>query len=232
MSVNSNKAGNSTNKAKKMLIIEDHMITAELLALQIQNSTGFIIADILKCRDDIYDYENYAEIDVIISDYMLSDIKGCEIIEHINTQNPDIKVIVLSGYSDITKVQKCFELGVHGYISKESPIQNVENSIHCVLNGGNYICDKTALLLFNSKLNNNSNKNGYNEIDSVKSKLTKRENEILKLIAAGKKNSEIAEELYISERTVETHRRNILKKFDQDNIISVINKWLDFETTN
>jgi len=207
------------NSSVKILIVDDHTMTAELLSDKLEKNTEFEVVKILKTGNDVFEYDNFENIDVVLLDYFLPDMKGCDVIKGLKKRQINLLSVVLSASSDFKIIKKCFELGAHGFVSKESKINDVINSINSVLDGGNYICNKTVSAMVKNNFSN------LEDIDDNHSKLTNREKEILECISDGMKNHEIANKLYISERTVETHRRNIIKKFGQKTIVGVINDW-------
>lgn len=207
-----------------LLIVEDHLITAEMLKMQVETISDYKVIGILQTISDIINFDKYSDIDAVISDYLLTDTNGIQIVKQIKDVNPDIKIIILSGISDANVIIECFKQGINGFISKESSISNVVNSIDCVIKGGNYMCEKTISTVMKKYSDFNTQLSENKKVLISNKALTKRENEILKLIADGEKNHQIAAKLYISDRTVETHRRNILKKFGKDNIIAVLHE--------
>jgi len=134
---------------------------------------------------------------------------GFDATEKINNSLPKTRVIGLSLHDDITYVKKFLSIGAKGYLTKNTSKSELIDAIHTVHRGEIFIASDIKDRYFTSLLN----------VDSSESKkeLTMKEIEIVKLIATGMSSKEIADKLFISHRTVETHRHNILKKLEMSN---------------
>lgn len=119
-------------------------------------------------------------------------------------------------------IAKMLQAGAMGYVLKDSGMDELQNAIKTVMNGEKYFSNEVSVTLINSMLKGGTVDSISDEKQKGKGDLTSRENEILKLIANGNTNMEIAEELSISNRTVDTHRRNILQKLKVRNTAELI----------
>ena len=145
--------------------------------------------------------------DVLLLDINMPEMNGLEVLDYIRKNNIVIKTIFLTVHNEIEYLAKALDLNVDGYILKDSESEILKNAIFTVCDGENYIQPELIPIL-NSRMINR-------DIDREKIKtLTKREIEVLKAIAAGLLNKEIAIKLGISERTVKNHISNIFKKID------------------
>ena len=142
-------------------------------------------------------------------DINLKGSSGFEATENIINQIPKVKVIGLSIHDDLSVVKKIFSLGATGYLTKNSSKKELIESIHRVYRGEKFICEE-----INERF---SKTNKMDEKDSNKKELTTKEIEIIKYITQGLTSKEIGEMLKISNRTVDTHRHNILKKLEIPN---------------
>lgn len=151
------------------------------------------------------------EFDVMVTDYELPDFTGLELIKAARTVLPELKVIVLSMHDDSVVVRELLRAGVNGYILKKDTHRSLTEALNKVVNGKKFLSDEISELLIHMA----------DEPDE-KGVLTTREIEILRLVAKEFSSRQIAEILFISERTVETHRKNILKKTGASNLVGLI----------
>ncbi len=145
--------------------------------------------------------------DVLLLDINMPGMNGLEVLKSIRKNKIIVKVIILTVHNEIEYLMNAVDLNIDGYILKDSESEILKNAIFTVYNGENYIQEELIPML-NSKMINRDN-----EKEKLK-KLTKREIDVLKAIAAGLLNKEIATNLGISERTVKNHISNIFKKID------------------
>lgn len=145
--------------------------------------------------------------DILLLDINMPDMNGIEVLEEIKKSKNQIKVLILTVHSEVEYLVKAIDIGANGYILKDSGSTELKHAINIILNEDSYI-QPNLLPALNSRLINR-------DIDKEKlESLTKRELEILKQVAEGMFNKEIANNLNISERTVKNHISNIFKKID------------------
>ena len=137
----------------------------------------------------------------------MPEMNGLEVLQYIRKNKINVKVMILTVHNEIEYLLKAVDLDIDGYILKDSESEVLKNAIFTVYNGENYIQPELIPLLNSRMINRDSDK------EKIKT-LTKREIEVLKAIAAGLLNKEIATNLGISERTVKNHISNIFKKID------------------
>ncbi|WP_370088759.1 response regulator [Ekhidna sp.] len=150
-------------------------------------------------------------IDLLITDYNLPDDDGLTLVRRVKQKYPDIKIIVLSMHDEAHLIKEILKEGVDGYILKKDSHEELVSAVRAVGNGKVYLSSDV-----NSMLMKGLNGTGEQKL------LTDREREILKLIAKEYTNRDMAEELFISERTVETHRKNIFRKTGTNNLVGLI----------
>jgi len=155
--------------------------------------------------------------DIVLLDINLPKMNGIKVTEEIIKKNPATKIILHTSYVDEEYIVKGFEVGAMGYVPKNfNPDQLVE-AIEMVYNGERYIKGLVSEVLMNSFFKKEEKK------DMVQStNLTERELEVLKYIIKGLTNNDIAQELYISVRTVEVHKANIMKKLSINNTAELV----------
>jgi DNA-binding NarL/FixJ family response regulator len=153
--------------------------------------------------------------DVVLMDISMPEMDGIEASRKALEINPDLKIITLSMYGDQEYYTKMLETGVRGFVLKDSDIQEVKTAIQTVAEGGNYF---SRQLLRGLILARNETSCSNNDEDQ----LSERELEVLIEICQGLSNNEIAEKLFISKRTVEKHRANVLLKTGCKNTASLV----------
>ncbi len=146
--------------------------------------------------------------DIILTDYSLPDMEGMEFIQKLTIGFPYAKIIVLSMHDELSIVKGILSLGVNGYILKKDDHQEIIKAIDSVSRDINYVSPDLQQLLDKT----------HEEVEM----LTNRELEIVRLIASELTNRQIAQRLSISERTVETHRKNVFRKTGSNNMVGLL----------
>jgi NarL family two-component system response regulator LiaR len=146
--------------------------------------------------------------DIVLMDLMMPEMDGIEATRQIGTKNPSTKVIVLSSFSDDSKVFSAIKAGASGYLLKDISSAELADAIRAVHKGDPQLHPEIAKKLMNQFVN----LQGKSEV--VSNHLTPREIEVLRLIAEGMNNTELAQALFISDKTAKTHVHNILSKLD------------------
>ena len=149
--------------------------------------------------------------DLLITDYNLPDDDGLTLVRRVKVKYPDMKIIVLSMHDEAHLIKEILKEGIDGYILKKDSHKELVNAIYAIKDDKVYLSSDVNSMLMK----------GLNSNDEQKL-LTDREREILKLISKEYTNKKIAEELFISERTVETHRKNIFRKTGTHNLVGLI----------
>jgi DNA-binding NarL/FixJ family response regulator len=205
-------------KLINLLIVDDHQMIRDGIKIMLKSHETifrFNITEadsgenaILKMQTKIFD--------VVIVDCELPGIKGNQTIAQVKEKNPQAKFLALSNYDELTYVQEMINAGAMGYILKNVEVQQLIQAIKSVLENKPYYSSEVAVKLMQSGHNGTAT-NGI-----IKAGLTKREFEILTMIAQEKTNEEIAEMLFISKRTVDTHRQNLMHKLRAKNTAGLI----------
>ena len=165
--------------------------------------------------------------DLLIMDINFPGEDGIELIPEIKNLCPSMRIVVLTTYTDRKFVKRAFLNGADGYVLKSNDSLDLITGINTVLNGETYMSDGLRLTPaprreYVTKAVANLSNRFYEDSYSMKQKLTKREQEILFLIADSKNNREIAKELYISDQTVGVHRKNIMRKLGVRSTVNLI----------
>lgn len=150
--------------------------------------------------------------DIVLTDINMPEMDGIELTKEIKKHNPNIKVIALSMFGERETISEMLRAGVSAYILKNTGKQELLNAIDKVSNGGTFFSDEVS-----DEMSKPSTGSFTKEIT-----LSLREIEVVELIAKEYTNAQIAEALFISERTVETHRKNIFRKTDTKGVIGLL----------
>ncbi len=204
-------------KKLKIIIVDDHKIFGEGFCSLLE-SNNFRVKRVFQNSKQALNYiKKSNEIQLIFSDVNMPDINGISFVKKIREFNNDIKIIMISMYTDKNIVQECLKNGANGYLSKNCSIDDILDSVKNSMKNKKFV---------NSDLESN-NKTQHSDSFVLKYKITDREKEIIKHILDQKSNLEIAKELDISKRTVETHRKNIMLKLDVKNSIGIAVKCIE-----
>ncbi len=191
----------------EVMISDDHVLMREGIRQLLEfDGTIKVIAEAangIECLEKL----NKVKPDVLLLDINMPRKNGIEVLEEIRKNNLDIKVLILTVHNEIEYLLKAVDIGVEGYILKDSESAELKNAIYCIVNGESYIQPSLIPALNSRLVNRDSDKV---KIDS----LTKREKEVLVNVANGMFNREIALNLNISERTVKNHISSIFKKIE------------------
>ncbi len=167
-------------------------------------------------------YKNNNKCDVLILDINMPEISGVDVLYFLKQRNLIQPTVVLSSYDDIKLIKEVLKLGVKGFIAKRCAGKHIVNAIRAVIHEESYFGPSIQELIVRNFSNKTSKVNNEISQDGIHiSSLTDREIEILKLIADQKSTREIANALFISVNTVETHRKNLIKKIQVKNVVGL-----------
>jgi two-component system, NarL family, response regulator NreC len=188
----------------RVLIVDDHAVVRAGLALLLQVEEDLEpVGEAGTAKDAIFEARSVKP-DVILMDVVMPDQSGLEVVPQLLKEHPQAKVLVLSMQDDPRYVREAFDAGASGYVLKEAADAEVVAAIREVAAGGRYVHPELGARLVAA----DSQERRRAEEDP----LSEREREVLRLLALGHTNQEIAKQLYISVRTAETHRAHIMQK--------------------
>jgi DNA-binding NarL/FixJ family response regulator len=185
------------------------------------------------------------DVDVLLLDIDMPKIDGMQILRDIRTKDDNMKVIMLTNHTEGWIVKKAMQIGANGYLTKFAEAEEVKDAINTVLTGESYFCKLSFQNLmkkitqpvnkYDQKTSGKESKENVNDNGVVDRSqfhanfqhLTIREKQVLKMIVQENTTREISEKLYISSRTVETHRKNVLQKLGVKNTVSLIKVVMD-----
>lgn len=198
-------------KKTKILIVDDHAIVLDGLKSLLSKIENIEVAGVANNGEEGLKQLVHTNAELVITDLNMPGMDGLEFIKTIRNDFPPTKIIVLSLHDEPHFIKSIMKHRVQGYILKNDTSSELVLAIEKVLDGKTYLSSKISQILMEQ----------LNEPNTEKL-LTGRELEIIKLIAGECSNKKIAEQLFISERTVETHRKNIFRKTNSINIVGLI----------
>ncbi len=191
----------------RVIIADDHAIIREGLKSLLEKKGVEVIA-IAKNGREAIELAKHHRPDIIMMDISMPDLNGVDATATIRRELPDTKVIALSMHSSKKIIDQMFVSGASGYVLKETAFNELYNAIQEVSNGNFYLSPSIARMYLDTEGNLATNTNKVPKSREISIK----ERQVLQLVAEGEKTRDIAEKLSISIKTVETHRRNIMKK--------------------
>jgi two-component system response regulator NreC len=203
----------------KILIADDHPLIAEGIKNTFHNQEDFQVLAVVNNGKEAIDFIEQHLVDIALLDINMPIMDGIECAKKITSDFKDVKVAMLSMYQESSIIKSLIDIGVKGYMLKTIPSDELLLAIKNIYKGKEYFnTDVTKALLSDDS----STFHKYKKKSPLVEELTTREKEIIKYISQGLTNIQIGEKLFISPRTVDTHRTNIMRKIDVHNVASLI----------
>lgn len=212
---------------KKILIVDDHPMMRRGLTDTLETEPGLEVVLQLERAEQVLDALKDQQLDLLIVDVSLPGMNGIELVKNVIFQNPDQKILVISRHEESLYAERALRAGAKGYIMKFEPSNVLLKAVNKVLNGGIYVSDE-----LNEKLLMNAMQGRKEMPGSSVDILSDRELEVFELIGHGKSSSEIADQLHLAAKTIETYRSRIKEKMDFKNSTEMIFhavKWVENE---
>ena len=194
----------------RVLIADDHKIMLAGLRSLLEKQTDFEVVGEAENGRKAVQMAQEKTPDVVVMDVSMPDLNGIEATKQIIESLPDTRVIALSMHSDKRFVMGMLRAGASGYLLKDCASQELANAIAQVAGGKKYLSPEITGVVIDDFLLGGSSE----EVTTAASPLSPREREVLQLIAEGWSTKQIASHLYVSIKTIETHRRQIMRKLD------------------
>jgi len=188
----------------KILIADDHTMMAQMWGAFLSKSENFEVVDQVHACSALKEALLNHPIDIVLLDILLSDGSSLDVIKELKNLSPTTKFLAVSGYADLGMVKKAIAVGVDGYLTKTSTLDEMKDAMQVVLNGGRYLSKEVEDLL-PTELSDTSDLTN-------KGLLTKKEKHVAYWVYKGLSAKDIAEKLGISFKTVEVHRHHIYQK--------------------
>lgn len=201
--------------AQTLLIADDHEIFADSLSLLLSGLDGVEVVGQVNNGNQVLAFLETCPVDLVLSDLHMPSMNGIEMILHIRRRFPAVKVLILTMADDSMHIREALQAGAVGYVLKSAGKAELERALLTVAAGKQYISEKVLQELYRQP-------EPTEKTAEVLTALTNREIDVIKLIAEENSSNQIAEKLFISLNTVETHRRNLFKKLNVKNSLGLI----------
>lgn len=201
----------TTDAPIKLFLVDDHHIVLDGLRSMFDQDTRFTILGYASSAEEALKKLETQTPDILITDYRLPGVSGLELSILVKEKYPSTKRVILSMHDEGLLVKQILKEGVDGYLLKSIQQTEFKNALQQISKGVPYVSPEITRLILSDMLH-----------ERPEELLTEREREILNLIAKEHSNKRIAEKLFISERTVETHRKNIFRKTNTTSLVGLI----------
>ena len=201
-----------SSKSIRIVLVDDHHIVLDGLRSLLESDPGFKIIAALRSGEEVLTFFKNEQPDILLTDYSLPGISGLELTRKIKSEYPQVKIAVLSMHDEASLVRSILKEGINGYILKNIQQFGLRNALKQIAQGMPYVSPEITKMMMGD----------LQEPEQKAGLLTEREWEILKLITKEYSNKQMAEKLFISERTVETHRKNIFRKTNTNSLVGLI----------
>ncbi|MDM1442997.1 response regulator transcription factor [Myroides odoratimimus] len=202
----------------KVAITDDHPLLLEGLKNILSNQIEIEVVACFSDKESMMQGLLTIDTDIILLDINLADINTLELIKPLKQKFPHIEIIMLSVHNEYAVINSSLAEGAKGYIQKNASVEEIIHGIQAVHRGQKYLCSQSTIVL------DKKEEVGLKQIP----KLTRREKEILIEAASGLTTNQIAEKLFISHHTVESHRKNLIEKFQTSNLSTAIKMAIEY----
>ena len=203
-----------------VLVVDDHQMIRDGIRVALADIADIrVIGEAAHSAEALEKLRKHSSIHVVVMDVNLGDGEGgTETTRHIKEQYPEIAVLALTMLNEEPHITSMLRAGATGYILKDGGMDELMTAIRTVASGQNYFCKEVSTTVMNRLMTHSTHHQPRGQPEA----LTPREREVLQLIAEEFTNQEIAEKLFISPRTVDTHRRNLILKLNVKNTAGLV----------
>jgi two-component system, NarL family, nitrate/nitrite response regulator NarL len=196
----------------KIALVDDHSIVLDGLVSLLSHDERFEVTGAFQTAEQVFAFLKKEQPDILLTDYGLQGISGLELVRRVKDDFPLMKIVMLSMHDEAHIIKAALKAGVDGYLLKNIPQEELKGALKHVAKGLPYVSPEVTRLLMEE----------MNKPKEDAQLLTERERDVLRLITKEFSNKEIADQLFISERTVETHRKNIFKKTKTNTVVGLM----------
>ena len=201
----------------KLFIVDDHQMLIDGLKALLKNEKAFEIIGESSRASAALDAIRTKQPHIVLTDINMPDMDGIVFTRSLKKEFPSIYVLALSMFGERTTISEMLDAGASGYILKNTGKEELITALNKIISRGMFFSDEVS-----AEMMKTLSERGQKEKDESQINLTDREKEILRLIAQEFSNAKISEKLFISERTVESHRKNIFRKTNTKTIVGLI----------
>lgn len=201
----------------KLFILDDHQMLIDGLKALLVNESSYELIGTSNNAKEALALIDKQQPNIVLSDINMPEMNGIEFTRELKKKHPHIKVVALSMFGESNIISEMLNAGVSGYILKNTGKEELVNALNKVAAGGMFFSTEVSEELMKSVAANTLQPNTANHVN-----FTEREKEIIQLIAKEYSNAQIGEQLFISERTVESHRKNIFRKAGVKTVVGLI----------
>ncbi len=195
-------------KKIKIILADDHKIFLDGINALLSEFENIEIVGTATSGEQLIYMSDRIDADIVITDISMKNISGLEATKIITNKKPEMKILILSMHTNEEFVLNAVKSGASGYLPKDTSIEELSEAINTIYEGGQYFSKNISDFFFKNYINRFKNEQNLVENE----KLTLREIEILKLAATGLTNKEIGDKLFISVKTVDSHKNHIMQK--------------------
>jgi DNA-binding NarL/FixJ family response regulator len=211
----------STASKIKVLIVDDHRLLRDGLSAILNQVEDIEVVGSVRSGEEAISIFPSLKPDIILMDIMMGGMTGIEATRWIKEQDHNVKVILISSEIKKELVTAGIQCGIDGYLPKDVDQNVLQEAIRTVKKGGRYFNEAITNLVFEDFYQKKKSTNTQGKV-TLPNDLTKREQEVLALVASGKSNQEVADDLFISIKTVDTHKNHILDKLGLKNTAELV----------
>lgn len=197
-----------------LLLVDDHAIVTDGLQALLSDEPEFVIKGVAQNGAMAIDMLEVLKVDVVLMDIDMPEMDGVQATKIIKSKMPDKKILMLTMHDEKAMIKTLMEIGADGYLLKNSSKDELVRALRALQSGQSYFSSDVQTILEKEEPSKSSSIDTY--------ELTDREVEIVKLIAEGYSNKQIGEKLFISHRTVDTHRTNLMNKLNVHNVAGIV----------
>jgi DNA-binding NarL/FixJ family response regulator len=205
--------------AARILVVDDHDIVRQGVCALVTSQPDWEICGEARSGREAISMAADLKPDVIIMDLLMPDLNGLDAARQIKKHLPSVEVLVLSGHEDSDLIQSVFDAGIRAYIFKSQARTHLVPAVTALLARKPYLTSRISEVLFRRFEHQAAGGEKEGRADAA---LTAREREIIQLLAEGRSNKEVASDLSISIKTVETHRASIMRKLNLDSLSDLV----------
>lgn len=204
----------------KVILVDDHLIVREGIRALLNDSEGIRVVGEAADRDELWQLLESTPADLVFMDISLPGTSGIDLTAQLAKKYPILKVIILSMHNSEDFIFNALKAGARGYLPKNTSRRELSEAIKEVMDGGEYFGEPVSSIILKSYMR--MAREEVKDTSTENESLTGRETDILRLFAEGLSNKEIATQLCISVRTVESHKNHIMRKLGLKSVVDLV----------